>query len=69
MLKLSKHTADEIEGRGIQVAYIEAALASPERVAPDPKDPALIRSFKASRNSATGCFGLCIARRGPMSLW
>lgn len=47
MLKLSKHTADEIEGRGIQVAYIEAALASPERVAPDPKDPALIRSFKA----------------------
>ncbi len=47
MLKLSQHTADEMEGRDIRLAYIEAVLASPDRVVPDPKDPALTRSFKA----------------------
>jgi hypothetical protein len=47
MLKLSKHTADEMGGRGILLAYIEAVLAAPAQAAPDPKDPALIRSFKA----------------------
>jgi hypothetical protein len=33
MVKLSKHTADEMEGRGILLSYIEAALTSPDRVA------------------------------------
>ena len=47
MLKLSKHTADEMDGRGIRLAHIEAALTSPDRVVPDPKDPLLTRSFKA----------------------
>ena len=47
MIKLSKHTADEMGGRGILLAYIEATLAAPDRATLDPKDPALTRSFKA----------------------
>ena len=47
MLRLSKHTAEEMDGRRIRLTYIEAALASPDRVASDPNDPALTRSFKA----------------------
>jgi hypothetical protein len=31
-VKLSKHTADEMTGRGILLSYIEAALTSPDRV-------------------------------------
>ena len=46
MLKLSKHTADEMNGRGILLSHIEAALTSPDRVVPDPTDPALRRSYK-----------------------
>jgi hypothetical protein len=44
MVKLSKHTADEMAGRGI--SYIEAALTSPDRVVRDMTDPALSRSYK-----------------------
>jgi hypothetical protein len=43
---LSKHTVDEMGGRGISLAYIEAALATPDRQTSDP-DPGLTRSFKA----------------------
>ncbi|MGH7097581.1 MAG: DUF4258 domain-containing protein [Stellaceae bacterium] len=46
MIKLSKHTADEMERRGILSSYIEAALAAPGRVAQDATDPALSRSYK-----------------------
>jgi hypothetical protein len=49
MVKLSKHTADEMEGRGILLSYIEATLISPDRVAQDATDPALSRSYKAIR--------------------
>ena len=41
MVKLSKHTADEMEGRGILLSYIEAALTSPDRVVRDLTNPAL----------------------------
>jgi Domain of unknown function (DUF4258) len=46
MVKLSKHTADEMEERSILLSYIEAALTSPDRVARDATDPALSRSYK-----------------------
>jgi len=46
MVKPSKHTADEMEGRGILFFYLEAALASPDRIVQDVTDPALIRSYK-----------------------
>ena len=46
MVKLSKHTADEIKRGGILLSYIEAALTSPDRVAQDVTDPALSRSYK-----------------------
>jgi hypothetical protein len=39
MIKLSKHTADEMGGRSILIPYIEAALASPDHVVWDPTDP------------------------------
>jgi hypothetical protein len=46
MIKLSKHRTDEMEGRGILLSYIEAALTAPDRVAQDATDPALSRSCK-----------------------
>ena len=47
MIRLSKHASDEMPRRGIALAYVEAALASPDWTAPDPTDPALTRSYKA----------------------
>jgi hypothetical protein len=46
MIKLSKHALDEMGVRGIGMAYIEAVLASPQRVVLDPKDPSLTRAFR-----------------------
>jgi hypothetical protein len=46
MVKLSKHIADEMGGRGILLSYIEAALTAPDRVAQDTTDPALSRAYK-----------------------
>ncbi len=46
MVKLSKHTTDEMEVRGILLSYIEAALTSSDRVVTDTTDPALSRSYK-----------------------
>lgn len=47
MIKLSNHTAREMIRRNITSAFIEAAVAMPDRVTADPTDPALTRSFKA----------------------
>jgi Domain of unknown function (DUF4258) len=47
MIKLSKHTADEMGGRNILLSFIEDALAAPDRVSADPTDPSLSRSYKA----------------------
>ena len=46
MIKLSRHTAEEMDGRRIRLAYIELALASPDRRMPDP-NPGLTRSYKS----------------------
>jgi Domain of unknown function (DUF4258) len=46
VVRLSRHTADEMEGRQILRAYIDAALASPDLVIPDRNDAALTRSYK-----------------------
>jgi hypothetical protein len=46
MIRLSKHITDEMNNRGIQIGYIEAALKEPDREGPDPTDPALTRSFR-----------------------
>jgi hypothetical protein len=46
MVRLSKHTVDEMDGRGISLAYIERALVSPDQQTADP-NPGLTRSFKA----------------------
>ena len=43
---IRRATADEMEGRGILLSYIEAALTSPDRVVQDMTDPALSRSHK-----------------------
>ena len=51
MVKLSNHTADEMEGRGTLFSYIEAALISPDphrtacdRPCPEPPINTVIRS-------------------------
>jgi hypothetical protein len=46
MIKLSKHVADEMEGRNILRAHIEAALAAPDRIMVDTNDAGLTRSYK-----------------------
>lgn len=46
MVRLSKHIVDEMTGRGISLAYIEATLASPDRRTADP-NPGLTRSYRA----------------------
>ena len=43
---LSKHTTDEMENRGVTLAFIDAALDAPDHVTPDAKDAALTRSYK-----------------------
>ena len=47
MVRLSKHTADEMQGRGITLPFIEAPLTSPDETEPDPVRPELTRSFKS----------------------
>jgi hypothetical protein len=47
VIKLSKHIADEMGGRGITLAYIETAISLPDRVAADASDPSLTRSYKS----------------------
>ncbi len=46
-IRLSKHTADEMDNRGIRLAYIAAVIAAPDQTMIDPKDPTLTRSFRA----------------------
>ena len=46
MIKLSKHTSDEMAGRRILLSYIETALTFPDRVVQDATDPGLSRSYK-----------------------
>jgi hypothetical protein len=36
VIKLSKHTADEMDGRSIILSYIEDTLGAPDRVTDDP---------------------------------
>jgi hypothetical protein len=66
MRKFSKHTADEMAGRGILHFYIEAALTSPDRVMQDATDPALTRSYKIIPESETACFAWFIGRMAAM---
>jgi hypothetical protein len=47
VIRLSKHTADEMDWRSILLSYIEETLAVPDRVTDDPTDPTLIRSYKS----------------------
>ena len=47
LIRLSRHTSDEMPRRGIVLSYIEAALANADWTMPDPTDPALTRSYKA----------------------
>jgi hypothetical protein len=47
MIRLSKHTCDEMAGRGIRLDFIEAAIAAPDYTDRDPIDPTLTRAFKA----------------------
>jgi hypothetical protein len=46
MIKLTQHAHTETARRGIRLAWIEAALTTPDRIMQDP-DPTLTRSYKA----------------------
>jgi hypothetical protein len=69
MINLSKHTADEMQGRGILLSYIEAALTSPDRLTQDATDPALRRSYKVIPKSETACFAWSIALTATIYSW
>jgi len=69
MVRLSKHTIDEMVSRRIERAYIEAALALPDRVMPDATDPTLLRSFKAIPEFGGRMLRVAHRPDGPTSLW
>ena len=44
---LTKHAQEAIDKRRVELRWIEAAIAAPDRVEPDPRHPERTRSFKA----------------------
>jgi hypothetical protein len=46
MIRLTAHAEDMIAERGIALAWVEAAVMQPDLRVPDPRDPALTRSFR-----------------------
>lgn len=46
-IRLSAHAEEMLEERGIAFAWVVEAILQPQHVAPDPRDPALTRSFRA----------------------
>ncbi len=47
IIRLSIHAERRLRERGIPLAWIEAAIAQPDRTAPDPADPTLVHAFRA----------------------
>lgn len=47
MLRLTEHAERELRRRAIALAWVEAAIASPDWTVSDPRDPGLTQSFKA----------------------
>ena len=45
-IRLSAHAEEMLEERGIAVAWVQEAVLSPDWSEPDPRDPALTRSFR-----------------------
>ncbi|MCZ8146555.1 MAG: DUF4258 domain-containing protein [Roseomonas sp.] len=46
-IRLSAHAEEMMEERGIASAWVQAAVFHPDWSEPDPRDPALTRSFRA----------------------
>jgi len=51
MLRLTKHASEAADERQIALAWVESAIASPDRVGPDPRHPDRTRSYKAIAES------------------
>jgi hypothetical protein len=47
MIRLTEHAERELRRRTVALAWVEAAVVSPDRTEPDPRDPTLMRAFKA----------------------
>ena len=47
MIRFTRHAEEAIAARGIALDWIEAAINAPDRVEPDPRDPACTRSYKS----------------------
>jgi hypothetical protein len=47
MIRLTEHAERELHRRTVALAWVGAAIASPDRTEPDPRDPTLTRAFKA----------------------
>ena len=47
MIRLSRHAQEAVEKRGLELAWIEAVIAKPNRTEPDPRYPGRTRSFGA----------------------
>jgi hypothetical protein len=45
-IRLSAHAEEMLEERGIAVAWVQEAVLYPDWSEPDPRDPALTRSFR-----------------------
>ncbi len=45
-IRFSRHASTTLEQRKLDPVWVEAAIRSPDRIGPDPSDPALTRSYK-----------------------
>ena len=44
---LTKHAQEAVETRKVELRWIEATIAAPDRIEPDPRHPERTRSYKA----------------------
>ncbi|SFK96062.1 DUF4258 domain-containing protein [Falsiroseomonas stagni] len=69
IIRLSIHAERRLRERGIPLAWIEAAIAQPDRTAPDPADPTLVHAFRAI-GAAGGAYPEgCPPRWGGVISW
>ena len=46
VIRLTNHAQRELRRRAIELGWVEATIAAPNRTETDPRDPSLTRSFK-----------------------
>jgi hypothetical protein len=61
VVRFTTHAAARLRERCIREDWVMETIATPDRVMPDPADPALTRSFKAIPDAGGACCASSIA--------